>query len=336
MIFEVGLSDRTVQFHMNSIFNKSGTQSRTEAVALALHEEMDRGGPDKSVYLLPSRKKERFMPIMFNTILLAADFDVGDVRLLRHKDTRAAKGRTPYELWRDDRQQFDLYQATQSVKNESKLRASFWASFVGTPSDETLFVGIYGVKNRRLLEQDTPKPHMDGVDEAGSCHIYDLTLGPRLDDLIGKLLIDWGPGDRAWIQRADLQNKRITELRTEFKEPDFPGFLNFVESLSRLNKLPKGWIAVLQSSKGIYLLTCPKTKEQYVGSASGEGGFWRRWQDYAQTGHGDNVALKSRDPSDYQVSILEVAGTASTIDDIIRMESRWKSKLQSSEMGLNR
>jgi len=276
------------------------------------------------------------MPIMFNTILLAADFDVGDVRLLRHKDKRAAKGRTPYELWRDNRQQFDLYQATQAVKNESKLSAPYWASFVGTPSDETLFVGIYGVKNRRLLGQDTPKPHMDGVDKAGSCHVYDLTLEPRLSDLVGRLLIDWGPGDRAWIQRADKQNKRIIELRTEFKEPDFPGFLNFIESLSRLDRLPKGWIAVLQSSRGIYLLTCPKTKEQYVGSATGEGGFWRRWQDYAQTGHGGDVALKSRDPSDYQVSILEVAGTASTMDDIIRMEGRWKSKLQSREMGLNR
>jgi len=34
--YRLGISDRTVQFHMNSIFNKTGTQSRTEAVALAL------------------------------------------------------------------------------------------------------------------------------------------------------------------------------------------------------------------------------------------------------------------------------------------------------------
>jgi hypothetical protein len=276
------------------------------------------------------------MPIMFNTILLAADFRLADVRLLRHKDKRAAKGRTPYELWRDDRQRFDLYQATQSLGNRNRLRAPYWASFVGTPSGETLFVGVYGVKNQRLLEQDTSMPHMDSVDVAGSCDVYDLTLEQKLDDLIGKLLIDWGAGDRAWIQRADQQDKRITELRTEFKEPDFPGFLNFIEPLSRLDKLPKGWRDVLQSSQGIYLLTCPRTKEQYVGSATGEGGFWRRWQDYIQTGHGGDVALKSRDPSDYQVSILEVAGTASTDADILKMEGQWKLKLQSREMGLNR
>ena len=34
--YRLGISDRTVQFHMNSIFNKTGTNSRTEAVALAV------------------------------------------------------------------------------------------------------------------------------------------------------------------------------------------------------------------------------------------------------------------------------------------------------------
>lgn len=34
--YRLGLSERTVQFHLNSVFNKTGTNSRTEAVALAL------------------------------------------------------------------------------------------------------------------------------------------------------------------------------------------------------------------------------------------------------------------------------------------------------------
>lgn len=34
--YRLGISERTVQFHMNSLFNKTGTQSRTEVVALAL------------------------------------------------------------------------------------------------------------------------------------------------------------------------------------------------------------------------------------------------------------------------------------------------------------
>lgn len=276
------------------------------------------------------------MPLMFNTILLDAGFSLSDVRLLRHKDNSSAKGRSPYELWRDDRPSFDLYQATQQIKNASRLKAPYWASFIGTPANETLFAGIYSVATPKILQQDTPMLHRDGIDKAGSCHVYSLSLDSRLGEFIGKLVIEWGTGDRAWIQRADKQNKEIIEVRKEFKEPEFPGFLNFIKPLSELNSLPQSWIAVLKSSRGIYLLTCPKTKEQYIGSATGADGFWGRWQNYIQNIHGGNVALKGREPSDYQVSILEVAGTVVTDSNILEKEVLWKQKLQSREMGLNR
>ena len=35
--YRLGISERTIQFHINSIFNKTATNSRTEAVVLALH-----------------------------------------------------------------------------------------------------------------------------------------------------------------------------------------------------------------------------------------------------------------------------------------------------------
>jgi hypothetical protein len=277
------------------------------------------------------------MPIMFNAILQEAGFSLGDVILLRHQDQSAARGRTPYELWRDNTPAFDLYQSHQVTAGRSKFRrASYWASFVVTPSGQTLFVGIYRATYRSLLERDTPMPHRDAVDMAGVCDVYDLSRDDRLSDLIGKLYIDWGAGTRAWVQRADRLPKPVTELRTEFKEPEFPGFLNFVEQLSMLDRLPASWVETLRSSGGVYLLTCPRTGEQYVGSATGEGGFWQRWQEYARTGHGGNVALKSRTPSDYRVSILQVAGTDVTSADVIAIEERWKKKLQSIEMGLNR
>jgi len=34
--YRLGLSERTIQFHLTSVFNKTGTSSRTEAVALAI------------------------------------------------------------------------------------------------------------------------------------------------------------------------------------------------------------------------------------------------------------------------------------------------------------
>jgi hypothetical protein len=280
--------------------------------------------------------REIIMPITFNMLLCAANLELTDVRLLRHKDNRSTKGKTPHELWRYNRPQFNLYQSTQRVENRSKFKAPYWATFLGTPAAETLFVGIYRAEYRGLLDKDQPMPHRDGVDKAGTCDLYDLTLDDKLSEFIGLLLIDWGPGDRAWVQRADKQDKRVTELRAKLLEPDFPGYLNFMEPLSKLDSLPKGWTDALRCSSGVYLLVCPKTKEQYVGSATGEGGFLGRWEEYVRTGDGGNEGLKSREPSDYQVSILEVAGTAATVENILEMESRWKRKFQSREMGLNR
>lgn len=277
------------------------------------------------------------MPFLFNSLLAQHGLAPSEVILLRHQDKRALPGRTPYALWRDDRPAFEKYQSSQKCQDRSKFsRASSWASFVATPEGATMFVGLYIASFRAVLAQDTPQPHRDGIDLAGSCDLYDLQLDDRFADLEGKVIIDWGDGTRAWVQRADNMNKPIIELRPEFKEPDFPGFLNLMQPLSSIAGLPKNWIAVLKEATGVYLLTCPKTKEQYVGSASGSAGFWHRWMEYVVSGHGGNIALKSREYSDYQVSILEIAGSASTIEDIRKMESRWKVKLQSREMGLNR
>ena len=153
--------------------------------------------------------------------------------------------------------------------------------------------------------------------------------------MIGKMFIEWGAGKLAWVQYARKHDKVVTELRLGFTESPFPGYLHFIEQLSRLSKLPKEWATVLSASRGVYLLTCPKSKEHYVGSAIGSDGFWGRWLSYMQTGHGGNKGLLSRPPSDYQVTILEVAGTTATGEDILQMEGLWQRKLQSIQMGLN-
>ena len=276
------------------------------------------------------------MQIMFNSLLRDADIDLGDVRLLRHKDQRAEKGRTPYELWRDDRPKFELYQSHQKFQNHDRLNAKYWASFLGVPGGRTVFVGLYSVKCTGPNKKDVPLPHKDGVDKAGTCDAYILTPDPRFTDFDGRLFIDWGDGTRSWIQYADRQNKPIVEVLTERTKPKFPGFLNLVTQLSAIDAFHPEWVEILKNAKGVYLLTCPKTKEQYVGSAYGDDGFWGRWQDYCRNGHGGNIALKSRDPSDYQVSILEVTGTSLNYAEIIGREALWKKKLQSQDMGLNR
>ncbi len=46
-------------------------------------------------------------------------------------------------------------------------------------------------------------------------------------------------------------------------------------------------------------------------------------------------ASRACEPSDYQIAVLEVAGSEQTRVEIQNIEQRWVRKLQSSEMGLN-
>jgi hypothetical protein len=276
------------------------------------------------------------MAVMLNSVLKQEGFDPSKVRLMRHQDVRRETLHSPYELWRDNRPNFELYQSVQGIKNRPKFSYPIWASFVADPAGATLFVGIYTAEYIGVGNVDLQRPHSASVDKAGMYDRYSLKLDNAMVDLAGRLYVDWGLGTRAWVQRAKDQNKPIIEIRPSFKEEKFPGFGRFIKSLSEINALPLSWIAILRETRGVYLLTCPKTKEQYVGSATGADGLWGRWQTYIANGHGGNIGLKSKDPSDYRVSILETAGSLATVQEIIGLEQLWKTKLQSQEMGLNK
>jgi hypothetical protein len=261
------------------------------------------------------------MPIMFNTLLEAAGVRPSDTRLLRHQDTRVGAMRTVYQLWREQPDLFEHYQRHQAADQSASFAGAFWASFVVTPDRSTLFVGLYRVLKKRLRQSKSMNVLAGALDEPRTVDAYTLARADELADLRGLLVIDWGAGTRRWVQRAERQNKAVLELRREFQEPKFPGFAAFVSQLSDIETLPVSWVAALGSSRGVYVLTCPNTREQYVGAAYGADGFIGRWRQYVATGHGQNIALKGRDPSDYRVAILETAGSSASQDDICAMEA---------------
>jgi hypothetical protein len=274
--------------------------------------------------------------ISFNDVIASGGFNLTNVRLMRHQESGSQRGRTVYELWRDQRSVFDEYQTQHSADKHRTLRtATHWASFVATPDDETLFAGLYRTRYLNPSTSQIIQPTTGKVWESGEIFLYEVVLEPFLSEYIGRLFIDWGVGNRAWVQLASRKVKPIAEIKRRFEEDVFPGFLNFVSDLSRLTSLPAGWKAALSAARGVYVLTCPKTHELYIGSATGADGFFGRWTEYARDGHGGNVRLKSRERSDYQIAILEVAGTSMTTQEIQYLESHWKGKLQSKKMGLN-
>ena len=269
--------------------------------------------------------------ITFNGLLHHEQLEPAQIKLVRHQDGRYPGRPSPQELWRADDGRFDLYQRIQHRPVFD--RAEMIASFVGTPLNESLFVGLYSVKGRGKAAAGLRDP-VSGEDVSG-LHFYELELISKLTDYRGRLVVKWGEGYRAWVQRAAVKDKPVIEIRRTVSDPPFPGFLDFCESLSGLTAVPQSWRVALSAVGGVYLLTSPERREQYVGSAHGVSGFWGRWENYVASGHGGNRRMREIPAGDYHVTVLEVASSTTSVTDLIDMENRWKRKLLTRKFGLN-
>jgi hypothetical protein len=271
----------------------------------------------------------------FIDLLRTSGLPLDRIRLMRHAEAGSRPGLTPFDLWERERPAFEDYQSRQGDHAHQRLKnADHWASFVGNGS-KTLFVGMYSAEYIGRTTETTSVPTTGSTVSPGQQHFYRLQLIGALGRYAGRLFIDWGPSTKAWIQLTHAP-REITELLDAVKIAPFPGLLNVVAPLSAVPGFAETWKAALRSARGVYLLVCPRTREQYVGSAVGADGFYGRWMEYVRTGHGGNIELKSREPSDYQASILEVAGSGLSDADVVALEALWKNKLRSRDMGLNR
>jgi len=130
--------------------------------------------------------------LTFNAILRHEGVEPAKVRLVRHQDNRAIVSCTPYNLWRAGDGRLELYQRIQ--RREVFEIGSALATFVATPSDETLFVGLYHVDGIGIAPPGTIDPVIQA--ERGGFHLYDIRREELLSDYAGHLVIDWGKGFR--------------------------------------------------------------------------------------------------------------------------------------------
>ena len=271
--------------------------------------------------------------LTFNGMLELEGMNLSEVRLVKHTENKGEGGQSPYSLWRSDMDAFRVYNSIQIEKRFGK--AKFAAIFLGTHKDETVFACIYRILGSRQIRPNTICPVQNAVPTNPKAIYYDLVESEILADMSGRISIDWGGGARAWSQRADRQQKSVIEIRTQFKEPDFPGWRKFSCSVSDLYRISDSWKELLRNTSGIYLLVHQPSGKQYVGSAYGLDGFWGRWQSYASNGHGGNIELKKLRSKDYVVSVLETASSTLSSEEVIRLESDWKNKLGTRTIGLN-
>jgi len=263
------------------------------------------------------------------------------IKLVRHKDSRY----DVYKLYREG--YLETYQSYQ----ERIFECDYIVSFLGYKRNEAKFIGVYKVNNRKLAtEVELPKdyPYQEFVN---SGYYYELEKCPGFDDLIDRVVIDWGGAAIKWHQW--LSEKEVVEILPRGFVKEFPGFLNFVlefDELKAIIEAPSGnreWYHSLSSVAGIYLIVVGGEKNseidgrQYVGSAYGHQGIWGRWAEYAKTGHGRNqklVQLLEAYPGyerNFRFSILQTLDRGLRENEVIEREWFFKFKLGSRAFGLN-
>jgi hypothetical protein len=274
--------------------------------------------------------------LRLNSLLEAVGLAPAHIRLVRHKHDH----RYQRQLHQDAialHARFEQYQCGQiNPKVIEQIRsAEAIASFVVDPGSNTLFVGLWRVAG--VKDGSSPDPYMPPQPPGPGGVVFDLQRMEKLDEYRGRLVIDWGGGERAWVQYADRQDKKIIELRRKIEEERFPGYRKFACKLHEVAGLPSAFLEPLRSSRGIYLIVHRESGAQYVGSATGGEGFIGRWINYAD-GHGGNVGLRelAGAAEEYDVQVLETVGSGATVDDVYELESAWKVKLGSRVRGLNR
>ena len=272
----------------------------------------------------------------FATIVEKRNWNPREARVLRHDKPAAV-------AWDRGRAHFGDYISHQKTRKPYGGAKTAFHFLPGQPlpdGDHTaLFVGATRIIDEWTFDGSRkPKlaPSREPEFRLPVEHLaYDLDWIEDFEDLVERVVVRWGASARSWSQRAHLQRKEVVEIRREVIEPVFPGFAALETTLEEVPLLPPSWRPALAAVRGVYLLVCPKTGDQYVGSAYGEEGFWGRWSAYAEDGHGGNVLLRKRRKVNYGIAILEVASSAMSTSDIINRERVWKTKLGSRAHGLN-
>lgn len=264
-----------------------------------------------------------------------------DDKLVRHQQAAYPARELLLNGW------LHVYQGYQSrpVFHRAKRVIAFAG---GTGTTATLF-GVFEVKGvKAALDGPLPADCPYAPKWQAECrYFYDLAELAEYRDLNGRLVIDWGRATRSWHQRPS--NKMVRELLPEGRLlPRFEGYVSFVLTYQELRHLMNNptahpdWHAPLSAVGGIYLIVAESSGQQYIGSASGVGGIWQRWADYAASGHGGNAALRqliaadSRFPRGFRLSVLHTFHSATAPAEVSLIENLYKLKLGSRVIGLNR
>lgn len=232
---------------------------------------------------------------------------------------------------------FDDWQSWQTKRN---FERDYVVSLIRLPqADRWLFAGAYRAHGAEWREEPGGSENYQ----------YNLEKDDSCDGLAGRMVLAFSRSGRQAYLNAENWTDRIG-LAEIYAEPltigDFPGYravdLSRDELLLIFRQAPESWRTALSSVAGVYLISDTISGGLYVGAAYGEGGFWQRWSSYAATGDGGNVEIRellAKQGKDrlnaFRYSILEIADTHASEQDILGRETHWKKVLLTRSHGLN-
>ena len=285
--------------------------------------------------------------LVLNTLLASIGIDPKDVIVVRHRPREPSLRRILPWLAVERHDLFNLYQSVQGGQVARSMAATpLLAVFIGLAPGEATFAGLYRVNGGRPISGAEFRA-MPGQDEliglglqyarvdAEEWHL-DLEPLKTWASWVGKLTITWPAPELSWWRRAERNTIAVRSIAEVSRfAADMPAWTALSLTWCELGLLPSPWRAKLAEWRGIYYIFDVERRAGYVGSASGANNLLGRWLEYARTGHGGNVLLRTSQPENLQFTILQRTSPDMTPAEVVAIEESWKMRLHTRTHGLN-
>lgn len=265
-----------------------------------------------------------------------------DIIHIYFPDFNPVESKVHLAVWNGKDEPLDVFlagnfQSWQEIQTRKNFERKYILSLISLPyTDKWIFGGIYESKG---CKYDSEKKEYE----------YKTIPVKEVNELVGRLVIKYSRTSRqSYLYFEKLLNScLIHEFKPErLSVEEFPGYNKTCISKSTLDIIIRNqlesWKSALSNIAGIYLITDKLNGKLYVGSATGDRGIWQRWTDYSNNGHGGNkdlIEIIKKNGKEYcnnfQYSILEIADTHASENDIKKRESYWKNVFCSIEHGYN-
>lgn len=265
-------------------------------------------------------------------LLFAAGLDIEDVVVIRHTLTPGglttqAEAYGPKLL---------TYTREQGHGNKlGKNPPKIWLNFLATTGRRARFLTAFESHGEVAEERTT------------TLRFFDLHPSPAMESLRRRLVIEWTGDTVNWAKSGKTASSLdVIEIADPRVKP-FPGYDRLLVNFDELQSILEDdsysqWQTALSSVQGIYLIADTKSGQLYVGKADGNERFLGRWNAYARTGHGGNVALRElaaldlSHPQHFQFSILQVFSPTTPASQVDAAEAHYKRALLTRQFGYNR